>query len=112
MTDRELLELAAKAAGVKFDGSSFIRRNGYTSNVWDPLHDNDDALHLAVELKMNLTLVQRGISWDDPDVFEKQRRAIVEGAAEIGKKMPAWPVDDLAGGSDTASASRNVTPRA
>jgi hypothetical protein len=47
MTDRELLELAARAAGVKF------QVNWYGVD-WSPLEDDGDALRLAVKLKIDL----------------------------------------------------------
>lgn len=53
MTDKELLELAAKAAGyqyAKFGG--YIVVDGIPGN-WNPLTDDGDALRLAVKLKFN-----------------------------------------------------------
>lgn len=55
MSDRELLELAAKAAGyvIELDmnwgtgGMPFFRMSG---NKWNPLADDGDALRLAVKL--------------------------------------------------------------
>lgn len=68
MTDRELLELAAKAAGrlvphgnhellrpneeLHFDGDSYWFWP--TGDSWNPLNDDGDALRLAVKLKMVL----------------------------------------------------------
>jgi hypothetical protein len=45
-TDRELLELAAKAAGIEafFDDDGDCYR--VNSNYWDPRHDDGDALGL------------------------------------------------------------------
>ncbi len=65
MTDRELLELAAKAGGVKgefycgflnddrVDGIVYIRADGQQC-VWNPLTDDGDALRLAAKLEINL----------------------------------------------------------
>lgn len=71
MTDRELLELAAKAAGLKIDKSEC---NGggrgntgfdllgnavldwYNNKTWNPLTNDGDALRLAVKLQMSLAL--------------------------------------------------------
>ena len=60
MTDHELLELAAKAAGIKAlrspDGilrdctNTHPAMNMYACNPWDPLTDDGDALRLAVKL--------------------------------------------------------------
>ena len=100
MSDRELLELAAKAAGVDFDGNTFIKRDRYSSNIWDPLFDDGDAMRLAVELDIDVFQstahkeAQAGGAipstifepWGD-DKFAATRRAIVRAAAEIGRVM-------------------------
>lgn len=49
MTDRELLELAAKAAG--YNDPIFVKTIG---NIWNPLTDKGDAFSLAVKLKMEV----------------------------------------------------------
>ena len=105
MTDQELLELAAKAAGVDFDGNTFIKRDRYSSNIWDPLFDDGDALRLAVQLGMrvyvysdggdNVTVVANDelAAKDAPHISEAHgedklsatRRAIVRAAAEMAK---------------------------
>ena len=72
MTDKELLELAAKAAGYQIDGpASKYMVQGYTfdsllrlneqggHSVWNPLNDDGDALKLAV--KLNLRLVHHPV---------------------------------------------------
>lgn len=54
MTDRELLELAAKAAGYDvtwLKDSQFIHGR---DDWWDPLTDDGDALRLAVKLHMQV----------------------------------------------------------
>ena len=88
MTDRELLELAAKAAGIELDE--------YTLDVWNPLLTDGDALRLAVKLKMHIDCELRCAStnersWEDGDgVIDDAaatRLAIVRAAAEIGKEM-------------------------
>jgi hypothetical protein len=68
MTDRELLELAAKAAGLTIEcdadsavvfpshysgGFSIINERG-GSTLWNPLTDDGDALRLAVKLGMEI----------------------------------------------------------
>lgn len=113
MNDRELLELAAKAAGVSShwgDGwqsdmmfRSIPRHNSplVTNVEWDPLNDDGDALRLAVTLTLNVDLAYgeecvvrvfndthffKESTAQDP--FAATRRAIVRAAAEIGKAMP------------------------
>ena len=64
MTDKELLELAAKAAGIdrgadRLDfGILVTEKTGRRSlPKWNPLEDDGDALRLAVTLGMNLMLL-------------------------------------------------------
>lgn len=110
MTDRELLEMAAKAAGIKVKG---IYEDEDTLQIkpgpgmpparWNPLADDGDALRLAVKIGISKTLLlevgcggvdcefQRGTAQafysHDGDPYAATRRAIVRAAAEIGKAM-------------------------
>lgn len=116
MSDRELLEYAAKAAGLELDytvrpdGKAFYHSDRNALALADggwfaPLTDDGDALRLAVKLSFELTSwgdggVSCGGSWLDPHkstgwIFEKSndqysdaRRAITRAAAEVGKAMP------------------------
>ena len=110
-SDRELLELAAKAAGLDgvyverermirefiFKKFQYIQTNGA---YWNPLTDDGDALRLAVKLRIDITFNEldvfafptdgsdgksETINVDDP--CAATRRAIVRAAAEIGKEM-------------------------
>lgn len=103
MTDRELLEYAAKAAGI--GPLSWIETDGtnIVANVrWNPLSDDGDAFRLAVKLKLETEFgsdfVNVGTSdmnmsqWhlareSGDDLYATFRRAIVRAAAEIGKTM-------------------------
>ena len=104
MTDTELLEFAAKAAGYSFDG--YILRNNNTEFEyagWNPLEDDGDAFRLAVHLRMNICHysgctdahdrvgVNNGygikpVPYKD-DILKAVRRVIVLAAAEIGKDV-------------------------
>jgi hypothetical protein len=102
MTDRELLELAAKAAGyqVVFDEFGEARLDG---DIWIPIDDDGDALRLAVKLQLqvlppedefglnraSVRIAGRRYLIDahDPDPCAATRRAIVHAAAEIGSKL-------------------------
>jgi hypothetical protein len=59
MTDRELLELAAKAAGIEYDfcrpelGGCQIRKP-FVSGFWNPLTDDGDAFRLAAAMGFSL----------------------------------------------------------
>ncbi|HBP0978418.1 hypothetical protein QIT84_gp040 [Pseudomonas phage PP9W2] len=100
MTDRELLELAARAAGYQFSypyhsiSIPLILAETGRWRQWDPRHDDGDALRLAVLLnleihspKSNPTVMFRTA---ENDVFYQDtciRLAILRAAAEIGKSM-------------------------
>ena len=100
MNDRELLELAAKAAGIEAHPGNgwqsdllfrhIARPDGlFTALEWNPLADDGDALRLAVGLEM---LVESHYAYVDGqsvgvprgDRCAAMRRAIVRAAAEIG----------------------------
>lgn len=96
MTDQELLEKAAKAAGyTEFDWlSSDNIMNVYDDEgyqyTFDPLEDDGDALRLAVKLGLlNLDdcLFYHGKDIDfQDDPLAATRRAIVRAAAEMGEQ--------------------------
>lgn len=59
MTDRELLELAAKAAGAEFDEKLnvyWLEHPDLVSYEWNPLTDDGDALRLAVKLQLGISI--------------------------------------------------------
>lgn len=111
MTDKELLELAAKAAGISIvwdDKWNCFMRDArpvqeFDSELlpWRPLTDDGDALRLAVKLKMRVDVVDFAVYvWTlngivsikesttmGYDIEEATRRAIVRAAAEIGKTL-------------------------
>ncbi len=100
MTDRELLELAAKAAGIEcwrtfIDekwGSGFLM----AGKLWNPLTDDGDALRLAVQLELDIEIYKTSTHvYDDRsektfeedhdgDPYAATRRAIVRAAAALG----------------------------
>lgn len=100
-TDRELLELAAKAAGLRFDWRPFpaIKRLDTLWEEWNPLTDDGDALRLAVKLEIQLDLrhsmntvraygaPEGMIEEGAKDPYAATRRAITRAAAEIGRSM-------------------------
>ena len=114
MTDRELLQAAAKAAGYTIHFGDFMASSseveywvdelcGGKGAYWNPLADDGDALRLAVKLGLTIsTRPKRGsrgtIVWtysvpqqSEPhgeDPFAATRRVIVRAAAAIGKEMP------------------------
>ena len=97
-TDQELLEKAAKAAGIlhvdytgiDYDGLSglqLIDGIGRHTQSWNPINDDGDALRLAVKLKL-WTHSGMGKYHDQDDPYAAPRLAIVRGAAAIGEAMP------------------------
>ena len=116
MSDRELLEFAAKAAGIV--GKYGYAPDDYYYNgnvegictelpdgrfyVWNPLSDDGDALRLAIRLGMSLStnLTNRFVTVNNESEFYDEskfggvsdpegtmRLAIVQAAAEIGRQM-------------------------
>lgn len=118
MTDRELLEMAAKAAGysgvwIKWPGArhpldvelGFF--HGSDGSVWNPLTSDGDALRLAVKLGLVVCMMKdagltgvyipaehiggkydAGETYYLTDPCAATRRAIVRAAAGIGRSMP------------------------
>ena len=95
-TDKELLELAAKAAGIECLGSIGWRlANGQIQSWWNPLTDDGDALRLAVKLGLSIEILSTRMEPHTrvngkeeehrADPYAATRRAIVRAAAEIGK---------------------------
>jgi hypothetical protein len=105
MTDRELLERAAKAAGIVGDyecwaGQGFmegIRRKGNPKEykIWNPLMYDDQALRLAVKLRLTIEHKENCVNvWDgcigtgfvpnEDDPYAATRRAITRAAAAMG----------------------------
>ena len=104
MTDKKLLELAAKAADIQIEWDESLDswvipndEDGWFSVVrWNPLDNSTQALNLAVKLRLDIlirgieTLVPfkdlRGVKHGE-NPYAATRRAIVRAAAEIGKTL-------------------------
>lgn len=112
-TDRELLELAAKAAGVSVEWKTWVvspkaiagccHRYKDKHEYWNPLTDDGDAQRLAVKLNLHVGPVPKLAgeygyreAWDNEgriavseptkgEPYAATRRAIVRAAAEIGR---------------------------
>lgn len=99
MTDKELLTLAAKAAGIGGGWHHDLMWLDEHSSEWNPRTDDGDAFRLAVKLWIEISFepncVQvyppRSLPVDVPrgdDPLAATRLAIVRAAAEIGRAMP------------------------
>lgn len=109
MTDREMLEAAAKAAGYLPSqnwtwsdcfgiADAFRYRLDEDWIEWNPLEDDGDALRLAVKLEIHITnsktyawastLQRTATEYIESDPYAATRRAIVRAAAEIGRYAP------------------------
>ncbi len=103
MADRELLELAAKAAGIVLAEWSEIEQGFRRADggYFRPHIDDGDALRLAVTLNMQIEVwglketpmvyatVNGALTVENifNDPYAATRRAIVRAAAEIGKEL-------------------------
>lgn len=110
-TDRELLELAAKAAGLELDeegtaeadGAFAMLKNG---SLWTPRDDDGDSRRLEVDLNIEVRFHLAGSipgvtatvvadsrlpvprePWGS-DKRDATRLAVLRAAAEIGRAMP------------------------
>lgn len=111
MSDRELLELAAKAAGIEGEWSAVYdclllteTQTHEGCDTWDPLNDDGDALRLAAGLSLcvfvngmfvradckhcsggDIGYFEENTARNDGCIFKSTRRAIVRAAAAIGE---------------------------
>ena len=96
--DKELLELAAKAAAMKITvcplgktrdtTGAHPSMNLFGMPIWNPLTDDGDAFRLAVKLGIDISTAQ--VDFYDKhstDPYAATRRAIVRAAAEIEKSL-------------------------
>lgn len=111
MNDKELLMMAAKAAGLNvkaisvnqddiFDGLIVGKKDTKNKTRWNPLAADGDALHLAVKLRFEVCVsdelksvtvwfmeIDECTEQFGNDPYAATRRAIVRAAAEIGRKL-------------------------
>ena len=110
MNEKELLTLAARAAGLQgltyFDegaaGGKGMRAQELDWENWNPLESNEDAFALAVTLRIDLEFGAQDVAalaWPEQghigtilahyngEPLAATRRAITQAAAEIGKAM-------------------------
>ena len=110
MTDREMLELAAKAGG--YARHEYVENSARDGRVVtghydsllevciNPRTDDGDALRLAVKLEFEIDITSTGVAvrtrcglkvlvnkTGEPDLCAAARLAITRAAAEIGRQM-------------------------
>lgn len=116
MTNQDLLTLAAKAAEyqVSTNGTDFwLMKDGVEIQHWNPLHQDDHALRLAVDLNIKFrfhSVLNQALAWrnfqefrvnaedHNNDFHAATRLAIVKAAALVGG------VDDLEHRNDLTEA--------
>lgn len=108
LSDKELLVLAAKAAGLDYRPNDGEIRYGDAAMKWNPLDNDGAALRLAVKLRIDVhtsdtfgidgtgfttadccrlgKIISMQIPHSD-DAYSATRRAIVRAAAAIGEGM-------------------------
>lgn len=116
-TDKELLELAAKAAGIdgsvddEFGCGMWLRgkRNPDNSRYWSPLTDDGDAFRLAVKLRIAIRL-------DDKDAVSAGFSKNQDGAPTVDGNGPwfwkEWINGDSHNNGDPYAATRRAITRA
>lgn len=110
MNEKELLELAAKAAGydVVYEGGylTFFRRDESGRHIWNPLRDDGDIARLEAALEIDVEWSENGVVARAliPEIIETRsyfaafslhggdknlarRYASTHAAAEIGRNM-------------------------
>ena len=105
-TDRELLELAAKAAGLPVmftdeygqytDCEGFwpcgYDKNGDVADWWNPLINGSDALRLAVKLRMDVLFYS-----------SEEVEVIATRYLKDGESLCPWALEDITPGDEAAT---------
>lgn len=98
--DKQLLELAARAAGYDYLPANGVIVVGGIPGNWNPLTNDGDAFRLAAKLQLEIDICKTGIAVRTPcgrkilidsesekDVYSACRLCITRAAAEIGRDM-------------------------
>lgn len=119
MTDRELLELAAKAAGIKLLCWQEVAQAMRTmppsgeepAPYWNPLTDDGDALRLAVNRRFT---IKDFAPRDNPEIVQVPPDAALWGMVEIWREDDDDPlhVEWYKAGADRFAATRRAIVRA
>ncbi len=102
-TDRELLELAAKAAGYAYKPANRCIVVDGLPVKWDPLTDDGDALRLAVKL---------GLSVEPYPIYQPEKHSVVvkqRRQSDTMREANPTQVTELYGGDPYAATRRAIT---
>ncbi len=107
MTDQELLERAAKAAGYEairpasFGADVWMAYGEGEWQPWNPLTEDGDALRLAVKLRLIMHV------WDDGETVSAAKT--LPGGNDPASSSPAWhAVESHSCGDDLYAAARRA----
>lgn len=118
MTDRELLELAAKAAGIELhhwwaagNAYMFCEHGGDPCGSWNPLTDDGDAFRLAVNRRFT---IKDFAPHDNPEFAQIPPDAALWGMVEIWREDDNDPlhVEWYKAGADREAVTRRAIVRA
>ena len=114
MSDKELLELAAKAAGITgewcdcADCIAGILTLGVDGGVWNPLTDDGDALRLAVKLDIDISFYTD----KEAKVYAQTKHVLGYGADGYASYQAHEYCKELYEGSYPLTATRRAIVRA
>ena len=107
MTDREMLELAAKAHGKEIDLDRYDDEMGFIilgiSRWWNPLTNDGDAFRLMVKLRLTVSV------WSDGD-HASAAMTLPDGVPPSGAN--GWRAASASSSSRLATATRRAITRA
>lgn len=94
ISDRELLNMAAQAAGISRQWDGTLVDKNIPERPWNPIDDDGDAFRLMVKLRMwresdEIHCVER-VEDHGGDELSATRKAIVRAAAEIWRAGPNY----------------------
>lgn len=116
MNDRELLELAAMAAGLRVMGDRYHVGSGLTiasdgcwsGYSWNPITDDGDALRLAVQLEIDLSFYTER----DAKVYAQTKHLLGYGTEDRPSYQAHEYHKELYKDSDSYAATRRAIVRA
>jgi len=111
MTDKELLEMAARAAGLRLEWDGHpdawqpMYYEGKTYSSWNPLADDGAALRLAVDVGLFIEPFTNG-------VFAQEKMGMVTVRAFLNDSLDSVDIDEPIEAGDPYVATRRAIVRA